>query len=70
MEIRTKFDIGQQVWLIYKDKIHKGHVNGIDILKNSFMQREMYKINFQLDNVIRHSNEIFDSKESLINSIE
>ncbi len=69
MEIRTKFDVKQQVWFIHKDRIHKGHIHSIDVSKSECMQYEVYRVTLGCDIILRNNSEIFDSKESLINSI-
>lgn len=70
MQIKTKFNIGQIVWLIYGEKVVKGPIYSINIILSNYDQFETYIVTVDNISVSKHSNHLFDSKKSLINSIE
>ena len=80
MEIRTKFELGQQVYFIVKGKIHCGLIKSVNILSDFDKDFENKKINVTTtyniwrkrsykgeSSILRLSEvEIFESKEKLI----
>ena len=80
MEIRTKFDLGQQVYFIVKGKILCGLIKSVNILSDFDKDFENKKINVTTtyniwrkrsykgeSSILRLSEvEIFESKEKLI----
>ena len=80
MEIRTKFELGQQVYFIEKGKILCGLIKSVNILSDFDKDFENKKINVKItytiwrkrsykgeSSILRLSEvEIFESKEKLI----
>ena len=80
MEIRTKFELGQQVYFIVKGKIYCGLIKSVNILSDFDKDFENKKINVTTtynikrkrsykgaSSILRLSEvEIFESKEKLI----
>ena len=80
MEIRTKFELGQQVYFIVKGKIYCGVIKSVNILSDFDKDFENKKINvtttynvwrkrsYKGENTIFRLSEveIFESKEKLI----
>jgi hypothetical protein len=80
MEIRTKFELGQQVYFIVKGKIYCGVIKSVNILSGFDKDFENKKINVTTtyniwrkrsykgaSSILRLSEvEIFESKEKLI----
>lgn len=70
MTEETKFDVGQLVWYIDNNKISKGTVYKISIMRFRDSQHETYSVIQSSGLVDRQSNTLFGSKEELIASIE
>lgn len=73
MERETKFNIGDNVWFMFNNKIHNANIIKISCVKfispvdyKSIIETEKY----QLENSNWYiSKEIFNTKEELINSL-
>jgi hypothetical protein len=75
MIINTKFNIGNEVWIMYANKIRKGEITGFTYSESnnmcSWSNRSEYCINLLPDVQMHICNEVelFRSKEELINSL-
>lgn len=64
MKIETKYDIGQEVFIIYEDKMYKTKVSDVSILyrKDSSIQID-YHIDYPY--IVRSEEEVFLTKDNL-----
>lgn len=70
MKIETKYDIGQEVWVIDHNKPTKGIVGRIDTTHIVGLSQIIYYLNFgQNEPVIRKERFLFPTKEELIKSL-
>lgn len=77
MEIVTKFDIGQEVWVLHDNKAKNVNIQGIEVYVSGIYPSiiyiflsEYHEIPFGDDKPIRfNENLVFKSKQDLINSL-
>lgn len=70
MKIETKYDMGQEVWVIYHDKPTKGIVGRIDTTHIGSFSQILYYLNFgQNVPVIRKECSLFPTKKELLKSL-
>jgi hypothetical protein len=69
MTITTKFNIYDEVWCMYNDKVTKSIIVGIMICKTSSKCQLTGQITYYLDitsnNILRHEHSLFLTKEEL-----
>ena len=78
MEIKTKYNIGEQVFILYKYNIYPATIEKIKIIINKVVGIEIgYNIlahdeyiNFYPNNDFYSEDEVFSSPEEIINNIE
>ena len=70
MKIETKYNIGQEVWVIYHNEPTKGIVGRIDTTRIGSFSQIIYYLNFgQNEPVIRKECSLFPTKEELLKSL-
>jgi len=68
MEVETKFDIGDKVWLIYNNLVTALKVSGYRItIDESFNPEIVYTLNYNCLEVAE--SQLFKTKEELLNSL-
>lgn len=75
MTINTKFNINDEVWFMYHNKVTKGNVTGIWIQKSSNLcswwgdkVKYCVQINLKQENEVEENN-LFITKEELLKSL-
>ena len=68
MEIKTKFNINDEVWFIYDNKVIKRKIVRINIEIES-EQRTIYRLNPCINNVLLEEKNLFPTKEELLKSL-
>ena len=69
MEIKTKFNINDEVWFIYDNKVIKRKIVRINIEIES-EQRTIYRLNPCINNVLQFEEKnLFPTKEELLKSL-
>lgn len=70
MEIKTKFNIGDEVYVIYEDKCTKFNVKGITVrVTNEYGIEVLYSLDNCLIKQFRYEESVFSSKEELLKSL-
>lgn len=70
MKIETKYDMGQEVWVIYHNEPTKGIVRRIDTTHIGSFSQILYYLSFgQTVPVIRKECSLFPTKEELLKSL-
>lgn len=73
MIIETKYNIYDEIWLMYNDKPVKSTIVGIMICKTSnkcqLAEQISYYLDVTSDNIVRRETSLFKTKEELINSL-
>ena len=70
MKIETKYDIGQEVWIIYHNEPTKGIVGRIDTTHIGSFSHILYYLKFgQNEPVVRKECYLFPTKEELLKSL-
>lgn len=69
MDIKTKFSVRQVVWLLHEDKVYSGRVSSISLLIFDSYQSEIYSIALDTKAIEKSLENIFESKQALIDSI-
>ncbi len=69
MEIKTKHDLGANVWVLNKSKATKGKITEISFRSED--QEVMYRVTFENtpDFCFKYESEIFPSKERLLSYV-
>lgn len=67
MTIHTDFDLGEEVFFMYENKVHKAKVISVVVFYNDLNQREEYGLAGMAS---KYSNwQIFKTKQDLLNSL-
>jgi hypothetical protein len=71
MEIKTKFDLGDEAFVLYSDRVHKVVITGIETFTNRSGETVTnYNVRFAAGGETKMSeNRLFETKLELFNSL-
>lgn len=71
MEIKTKFDLGDEAFVLYSDRVHKVVITGIETFTNLLGETVTnYNVRFAAGGETKMSeNRLFETKQELFNSL-
>lgn len=69
MKIETKYDINQEVWAVFEDKVQKGNILRIKIHVSDTKTVVHYEVKFLQSSWTYYDNQIFATKEELIDNL-